>query len=512
MMKSLKMPASPFLRNLIQKALPALVALVLLAGLAYARPETKNQSIITLERGASVRDVLKACRARVVKELTPGETFLIQAIDRASSSELVKRCSKARGVESVEPNRVVSVPSRLRNRTGELSQSTVALLNQSTVALLNEAALANYYGANVKSSYPTQPALTLMGNEQAHTVSTGMGMVVADINNGVDPDNPVLKSVLISGYNFVDDNADVSEWTGMDQSTVALLNQNQSLGLDQSTASLLDQSTVALLNQSTVALLNQSTVALLNQSTVALLNQSTVALLNQSTVALLNQSTVALLNSLPPDFGHGTMVAGLIHVVAPDARILPLKAFGADGTGTLSDVVSAIYYATDHGANVINMSFSFSDDSLTLRKAISYALNKKVVLVSSMGNDGLETANVFPSAYPGVYGIAATDNQDIVAPFSNYGTVTGYTAPGVNLITFFPGGHYALVSGTSFSSALISGVSALGVSARGSILGQISSAISLSAVPINALNPGFEKKLGGGRIDEAQTILSLQPK
>jgi subtilisin family serine protease len=511
---------SRFLKSRVQRTLPVFLVFFLMAGPGYAKPSAKNLTIITLGHGASVSEALKACNARILKELTPGETFLIQAVDQASASELVDRCSKAPGVESAERDQLLSIPSRLRTRTGVLNESTVALLNESTVALLNDATMTNYFGTIVKASYPSQPALALMGNDQAHTLSTGTGMVIADIDNGIDPGNPVLRGVLVSGYNFVDENQDVSEWTGLDESTVALLNQNQSMGLDQSTVSLLNESTVSLLNESTVSLLNESTVsllnestvALLNESTVALLNESTVALLNESTVALLNESTVALLNQLPPDFGHGTMVAGLIHVVAPDARIQPLKAFGSDGTGTLSDVVSAILYATDHGANVINMSFSFSEDSKALKKAINYALDRQVILVSSMGNDGQETANVFPSAYPGVYGIAATDNQDIVAPFSNYGSVVDYSAPGVNLITFFPGGHYAMVSGTSFSCALTSGVAALSVSAKGLIPSLISSDFSLAAVPIDSLNPGFEKKLGRGRVDEAQTLQNMQPK
>ena len=61
---------------------------------------------------------------------------------------------------------------------------------------------------------------------------------------------------------------------------------------------------------------------------------------------------------LPHAFGHGTMVAGLVHVVAPTASIMPLKAFSADGSSNLFDIERAIYYAVDHGAKVINMRFS----------------------------------------------------------------------------------------------------------------------------------------------------------
>ena len=63
-------------------------------------------------------------------------------------------------------------------------------------------------------------------------------------------------------------------------------------------------------------------------------------------------------SQLPAAFGHGTMVAGIVHLVAPTAQIMPLKAFTADGTSRTFDIVRAIYYAVDHGARVINMSFS----------------------------------------------------------------------------------------------------------------------------------------------------------
>lgn len=515
-----------YLKSFFQTASSVIAVTFLLVSMGYARPAATNRCIIVLGSNASVDSVLGICQARIVKQMDDGSTLLIQAADGALSDELMARCAVAPGVESVEPDSMVTLPRGLTTQVGRLdqstvsllNQSTVALLNQSTVSLLNDATVTNYYGANVKSSYANQPALALMGNDQAHALSTGTGIVVADIDSGVDPENPILKNVLLAGYNFVDENQDVSEWTGLDQSTVALLNQNQAMGLDQSTVSLLNQSTVSLLNQSTVSLLNQSTVSLLNQSTVALLNQSTVALLNQSTVSLLNQSTVSLLNQstvsllnqLPPDFGHGTMVAGLIHVVAPDARIQPLKAFSSDGTGTLSDVISAINYATDQGAKVINMSFSFPKGSHALNRAIDYALSHQVILVASVGNDGREVKqDVFPAAYKGVYGIASTDDQDIIAPFSNYGKDVSFSAPGVNLVTFFPGGHYALASGTSFSSALVAGLAALTASAGGSAPEKISSALSLASVPIDTLNPDFERKLGGGRVDELQTVQNI---
>src|SRR5207248_3133153 len=86
---------------------------------------------------------------------------------------------------------------------------------------------------------------------------------------------------------------------------------------------------------------------------------SPLSLGDYSAAAVLEQSTAAVVdgNNQYAAFGHGTMVMGVIHLVAPTAQLLPLKAFKSDGTGTLSDILQAIYYAVQNNANVINMSF-----------------------------------------------------------------------------------------------------------------------------------------------------------
>jgi hypothetical protein len=92
---------------------------------------------------------------------------------------------------------------------------------------------------------------------------------------------------------------------------------------------------------------------------------------NQSTAAVLEQSTAAVLEgSQYAAFGHGTMVLGVVHLVAPTAQLLPLKTFKSDGTANLSDILRAIYYAVQQGnANVINMSFEMKISSTELRLA-----------------------------------------------------------------------------------------------------------------------------------------------
>ena len=182
-----------------------------------------------------------------------------------------------------------------------------------------------------------------------------------------------------------------------------------------------------------------------------------------SDLAGVSQSTAAILEAsgLPAAFGHGTMVAGLVRLVAPTARIMPLTAFAPDGSGDVFNVVRAIYYAVDHGANVINMSFSLADWSAELVRAVNYANEHDVICVASAGNNGEETL-VFPSAFRHVVGVGSSNNLDLRSTFSNFGNGLVYlAAPGESLITPFPAGRYAAVSGTSFSAALVSGAAAL---------------------------------------------------
>ncbi len=188
----------------------------------------------------------------------------------------------------------------------------------------------------------------------------------------------------------------------------------------------------------------------------------------QSSAAILDQSSAAILDGSPyVAFGHGTMTFGLVHLVAPKAKILPLKAFSSNGTGSLSNIVAALYYAVQNKANVINMSFDLSYPSPALSQAISYANKAGLVLVAAAGNEDT-SARVYPASVSGsVVGIASTTNWDSRSSFSNYGTADVWIAgPGENVISTYPGGTYGSESGTSFSAPLVAGTVALMLSAK----------------------------------------------
>jgi subtilisin family serine protease len=331
-------------------------------------------------------------------------------------------------VENVELDRALRLPERS-------SRSSVASRYQA--ATFGSARLVDFYGVQARDMYVNQAAGNVVNVRIARMFNFLGAGTVAILDTGVAEDHPVLASSLVAGWDFVHNKTGGSEWSDLDQSTTAIL----------------DQSTTAILDQSTTAILDQSTTAILDTARVVVLNQSTTAILDQSTTAILDKS------DLPPAFGHGTMVAGIVHLVAPKAKIMPVKVFGGDGTATVSTIVQGIYWAVDNGADVLNMSFSAADPSQEMQNAIQYAVDRGVICVASVGNDGEQT-NVYPAGYAAI-GVGSTDNLLRRSSFSNYGNSTDLAAPGEGIVTLYPGNHYAAGWGTSFSAPFVAGGAAL---------------------------------------------------
>ena len=186
------------------------------------------------------------------------------------------------------------------------------------------------------------------------------------------------------------------------------------------------------------------------------------AILNQGAAAVLDQEVYDRLASEDyRAFGHGTLVAGLVHLVAPDATIMPLRAFRADGSSSTDDIVEAIYYAVAHGADVINMSFSFRSFSPEVMRAVNFATRNGVICVSAAGNFGSELL-VYPASLANVTGVAAVTMERELSSVSSYGEdLVSVATLGEDVLSTYPGGRYASVFGTSFSTAIVSGSMAL---------------------------------------------------
>ncbi|MBN1451973.1 MAG: peptidase S8 [Anaerolineales bacterium] len=169
------------------------------------------------------------------------------------------------------------------------------------------------------------------------------------------------------------------------------------------------------------------------------------------------------------DNGHGTHVAGIaaaasnngsgVAGVSWGARILPVKVLDAFGNGTYADTASGIIWAADNGAQVINLSLGGDSPSSVLADAVNYADGQGAILVAAAGNTGINSV-LYPARYPNVLAVAATDNADNRAGFSNYGPEVDLAAPGVDIYSTWPGG-YGYDSGTSMSAPFVTGLVAI---------------------------------------------------
>jgi thermitase len=161
-------------------------------------------------------------------------------------------------------------------------------------------------------------------------------------------------------------------------------------------------------------------------------------------------------------YGHGTFVAGIATLVAPEAEILPERVLDADGRGNIFVVVEAIYDAIKAHANVINMSFGTADkvQSKVLQEAIMAATKKGVVITAAAGNDGSTVAH-YPAAMSAVVAVAAqAADSSALADFSARGDWVDVAAPGERIISTLPCG-YGSWSGTSMASPFVAGAAAV---------------------------------------------------
>lgn len=242
---------------------------------------------------------------------------------------------------------------------------------------------------------------------EAHSVTRGAGVTIAVLDTGVDATHPALAGRLVSGYDFVDLDADPSEVGSSEQNL---------------------------------------------------------------------------------HYGHGTHVAGLVALVAPEARIMPLRVLDEDGSGDIWVLAEALAYAinpdgdptTADGADVINLSLSTTYETDLLAEIVAAVTCEQdddpgedddclvspgqhgAVVVAAAGNSGSDVPE-YPAA-EGVIGslsVGASTHTDTLASFSNYGSWVHVAAPGVGILSSIPGGEYAVWSGTSMATPLVAGEAAL---------------------------------------------------
>jgi len=420
--------------------------LLLLLLLAVVPQASAQQRLIVRDQlglgGLKLTCLLLNCQVGVNLGDPSGNLFLITIDDSVNLTSFLPLLLQQVGIIDAEVDQQLL-----------LIQATAGPVPES---LIDQTPLV-YYGTPVWNGYATQPAAQIVRVLQARTTFNVAGSgTVAMIDTGVDTSHPALVPVLVPGYNFINNTPNADEKADVNQSSAAVLDG----GSPEPTY----------------------------------VNSSTIAVLNQSSAAVLDGGQYGA-------FGHGTMTAGIVHLVAPQAKIMPLKAFGADGSGYLSNIIEAAYYAVQHQAKVISMSFSFPSPSNEMTKAMNYANSRGIICVASAGNDGLDEL-VYPAALKNVMGVASTTDYDTRSSFSNYGPDVWVAAPGEGIISTYPYGTYSAGWGTSFSAPFVSGTAALLVSVSSNINQQSAAAAIANAKWISS-------DMGNGRLDTYSAVQSM---
>jgi thermitase len=217
--------------------------------------------------------------------------------------------------------------------------------------------------------------------------------------------------------------------------------------------------------------------------------------------------------------GHGTAVAGTVAAETNNgigvagvnwaSRIMPLVVVTAGDYAAYSDIAAAIQYAADRGVRIINVSIGGASPSAALQNAVDYAWSRGSVVFASAMNDGTSVP-YYPAACRHVVGVSATDPNDRLASFSNYGSWVTLSAPGTNILTTVAGGGYGYWNGTSFSSPIVAGVAALLLAANPQLSNDaLVSLLEQTADDIG--DPGFDSYFGWGRVNASRAVMAAQP-
>lgn len=220
---------------------------------------------------------------------------------------------------------------------------------------------------------------------------------------------------------------------------------------------------------------------------------------------------------------HGTAVTGIINAsfnnnkgissVAPECKVLVMRAFDAEGFGEEDDVANAILYGISSGVRIFNFSFGDYIFSNLLRDVIRFAYSNNVIIVCSAGNDGSDRLH-YPSAYDEVISVGASENTDSKAGFSSFGETVDIFAPGFqNITTVRRGkgssqfeGDYEKLNGTSFAAPVVAGVAALLLSENPALTNEEVKGILVSTTSLMTGQTGWDHVRSSGRVNALNAI------
>ncbi len=222
-------------------------------------------------------------------------------------------------------------------------------------------------------------------------------------------------------------------------------------------------------------------------------------------------------DALPQDeHGHGTHVSGVIAAATDNGvgvaghgrniKVAALRVLGANGSGTISNLVDGLDYAVSQGFRVVNLSLTVSFDSPALADAVATAADAGVIVVTAAGNQNGPV--LWPARYDEALAVAATTADGAKADFSNYGAANDLAAPGADILSTYLDGDYRTLSGTSMATPHVSALAALILSLRPDLTrAQVIDIMTASADDLNGASlPGADVYLGAGEIDMAAAL------
>jgi len=211
--------------------------------------------------------------------------------------------------------------------------------------------------------------------------------------------------------------------------------------------------------------------------------------------------------------GHGTHVAGIVDITAPEAKIMPLRVLDTEGYGNVFTIAKAVYFAQHNGADVINLSLGSPSRSRLLQEVIQDATANGVLVAAAAGNSNSLVAE-YPAAGNGVVAsadglvaVTSVNMYDQKSDFANYGKWVDIAAPGESIRSAFPVSKYAYWSGTSMATPFVSGQAALIHAVYDKLdPSGVEKRIRCSARSLLTTDPIYAAMMGAGRANVAASL------
>lgn len=210
--------------------------------------------------------------------------------------------------------------------------------------------------------------------------------------------------------------------------------------------------------------------------------------------------------------GHGTFVAGVVHLVAPDAQIYAYRVSEISGDSHGYLVAEAIMQAIDDGCQVINLSLVMVDLHSAISYAIEYAKENDILVVTAAGNEQVPYP-LYPASDANSIAVAGVDTSNFLGDFSRYGNHIDLCAPGLDIYSPYQNTLYAWWSGTSFAAPFVSGEAALVISNAEGVhpWDWLKGALLNTATDLDGLNPDFAGQMGEGLLDPVAALAVTPP-